>query len=635
MNEHEIRELLGDVRAGRLSRRAFVRAMVGLGLTAPLAGQMLAGAGVRPGADAPGLHALEAGRRRPAQDARVGRAGPAQSPDRGRSQGLERVRHFLRVARGVRSRGQPACRCWPRRYPALQNGGVAKDGTTVTWKLKRGVQWHDGKPFTAQDVVFNWEYAADPATGSPWFGVYKNVKQIEALDSHTVKCVFTQPTPYWLTTGMLIPRHIFEPYKGAKSREAPNNLKPVGTGPYRFVDFKPGDLLKAEINPDYHVANRPFFDTLEVKGGGDAVSAARAVLQTGEYDYASEIGNVEDDVLQRLEQGGKGKVAIAFGGRITHVQLNQSDPWTEVDGERSSVKSVHPFLTDPAVNGALALLVDRAAIQEQILGRLGQVAPNFDQLPRALPLEEHPVGVQHRQGQRSSSTPADGSGAPTVSARRTASASRCCSRPSPTRRPRGSRPSSSRPPGKAGIEMELKSVVASSYYSSDPANPDTYTHFYADLQLMTYLMGPPDPERLMRVFTSADVASKENNWQRFNVWRFRNEEYDRLYKQAETEVDPVKRAALFIRMNDLVVQSGIVIPIALTRQGVGRVEAAAGGRAQSLRGRLLEPALLVPRRLARGQETPRALYPEQHSEAVSRGTVRLGHLTVRGEMTAG
>jgi peptide/nickel transport system substrate-binding protein len=80
---------------------------------------------------------------------------------------------------------------------------------------------------------------------------------------------------------------------------------------------------------------------------------------------------------------------------------------------------------------------------------------------------------------------------------------------------------------------------------------------------MTYLMGPPDPERLMRVFTSGDVATKENKWQRFNVWRWRNDEYDRLYRAAETEVDPVKRAALFIRMNDLVIQSGIVIPIAL------------------------------------------------------------------------
>jgi len=116
---------------------------------------------------------------------------------------------------------------------------------------------------------------------------------------------------------------------------------------------------------------------------------------------------------------------------------------------------------------------------------------------------------------------------------------------------------------KAGIEIELKTVTPSSFYSSDPANPDTYTHFYADLQLMTYVMGPPDPERLMRVFTSWEIASKQNNWQKFNVWRWRNEEYDRLYKAGETEMDPVKRAALFIRMNDLVVQNGIVVPLVL------------------------------------------------------------------------
>jgi peptide/nickel transport system substrate-binding protein len=108
-----------------------------------------------------------------------------------------------------------------------------------------------------------------------------------------------------------------------------------------------------------------------------------------------------------------------------------------------------------------------------------------------------------------------------------------------------------------------RDVAVTSFYSSDPANPDTYTHFYSDLQLATYVMGPPDPALLMRVFISDAVATRENKWQRFNVWRWRNEEYDRLYKAAETEMGPVKRAALFIRMNDLVVQSGIVVPIVL------------------------------------------------------------------------
>src|SRR5262249_14028669 len=208
------------------------------------------------------------------------------------------------------------------------------------------------------------------------------VKRIEGLDTHTVKVTFTQPTPYWIVTGALLPKHGFEPYKGANSREAPNNNKPVGTGPYRFVDFRPGDVLKAEINPHYHQTNRPFFDTVELKGGGDAVSAARAVLQTGEFDFAGEVASVEDDVLQRLEAtGGKGRVSAGFGGRILHIALNQSDPWTEVDGERASAKTTHPFLTDPAVRGALALLVDRASIQEQIYGRTGRATANFITAP--------------------------------------------------------------------------------------------------------------------------------------------------------------------------------------------------------------------------------------------------------------
>ena len=90
-----------------------------------------------------------------------------------------------------------------------------------------------------------------------------------------------------------------------------------------------------------------------MKGGGDAASAARAVIQTGEYDYAWNI-QVEDDILSRMEQGGKGRINIALAGNIEHIELNITDPWTEVDGERSSIKSKHPFLTDPAVRQALA-----------------------------------------------------------------------------------------------------------------------------------------------------------------------------------------------------------------------------------------------------------------------------------------
>ena len=82
---------------------------------------------------------------------------------------------------------------------------------------------------------------------------------------------------------------------------------------------------------------------------------------------------------------------------------------------------------------------------------------------------------------------------------------------------------------KAGIEVELKTVPASVFFSSDVGNPDTYTKFYADLQMFTTTMTQPDPRDFMRQFLSSEVASKANKWQGRNITRWQNAEYDALY----------------------------------------------------------------------------------------------------------
>jgi len=384
MDEHEIRKLLEQVKAGRVSRRSFVQTMVGLGLIAPMAAQLLPGTGVAQG------QPKSAGFT-PTKRGGGGRLfllwwqaptllNPHISVGTTNSDGL---RIFYEPLASFDPDGN-LVPVLANEIPSDRNGGVDKDGRSVVWKLKKGVAWHDGQPFTADDVIFTWEYAVDPATAAASIGSYSEIEKVEKLDNLTVKVFFNKPTPFWADPfcgrRTIIPKHLFEAYKGAKSREAPTNLKPVGTGPYRYVDFKPADSIRAELNPNYHVPNRPFFDTLELKGGGDAVSAARAVLQTGEYDYAWNL-QVEDDVLNRLERGGRGRVDIVTSGNIEHIQCNFTDPWKEVDGERSSVKAPHPLLTDPAVRQALNLLVDRASIQENVYGRTGVVTANYLNLP--------------------------------------------------------------------------------------------------------------------------------------------------------------------------------------------------------------------------------------------------------------
>ena len=563
MDERELRSMIEEVRTGRVSRRHFVQAMIGLGLTAPLAAQMLASTGV--------AHAQS-------------KATVYKPTKRGGGGALKTLwwqgatllnPHFAVGTKdqdGSRIFYEPLASWDPdgnlapvlaAEVPTLQNGAVAKDGKSVTWHLKKGVAWHDGKPFTADDYVFTWEYVADPATASTNIQTYKDIK-VEKLDSHTIRVVFQRPTPFWADAfcgvrGMVLPKHLFEAYKGGKSREAPTNLKPVGTGPYKFVDFKPGDMVRGELNSNYHMPNRPFFDTIEIKGGGDAVSAARAVIQTGELDYAWNM-QVEDEILKRMEQGGKGHADIVATGHIEHIQLNNTDPGKEVDGERSSVKTTHPFLTDPAVRQALNLLVDRASVQEQIYGRTGIATANFLNAPERF----RSKNTRWEFNVDKANQVLDGAGwkkgADGIRAKDGVKL-KLVYQTSINAPRQKTQQIVKQVAAKAGIEMELKSVQASQYFSSDVANPDTYTHFYTDIQMYTTTMTQPDPELFMLQFTSWEVASKDNKWQLRNITRWRNEEYDKLYRAGETEMDPVKRAALFIKMNDLVIQNVVVIPV--------------------------------------------------------------------------
>jgi peptide/nickel transport system substrate-binding protein len=562
MNEAQLRALIAMVKAGKLSRRAFVRRMAGLGLSAPLATQLLAFAG-----------AARAQSKSDYKPTRRGGGGALkllwwQAPT------------LLNPHFAIGTKDQEASRifyeplaAWDpegnlvpilaAQIPDLENEGLARDGMTVTWKLKPGVQWHDGRPFTADDVLFNWQYASDPDTATVTIGSYKDIT-VEKLDPLTVRVRFQKPTPYWANAfvgvyGMLLPKHLFEAYKGDKSREAPANLKPVGTGPYRFVAFNPGDIVKGELNPTYHGPNRPHFDTIEMKGGGDAVSAARAVLQTGEYDYAWNL-QVEDEILQRLEKGGRGHVEITATGDIEHLQLNTTDPWTEVDGEFSSIKTTHPLLADAAVREALAVLVDRRSVQSHIYGRTGVATGNFlnnpprfrsqnttwehniekgNQLLEAAGWKRGPDGVRMKDGKRLKLLYQTSINAPRQKTQ--AIVKQACQ--------------------KAGIEVELKSVTASVYFSSDVANPDTYSKFHSDLQMYNTTMPQPDPEILMNQFLSWEIASKANKWQGRNITRWRSEDYDKTYRAAQTELDLFKRVLLFIRMNDLVCADRAVIPI--------------------------------------------------------------------------
>ncbi len=560
MKESDLRLLIENVRVGKLARRSFIARLAAVGLPAPMAAQLLSHSGI-----------VQA---QPATNYKPTRRGGGGALRALWWQGATLLNpHF---ASG--NKDQEAARVFyeplavydndgilvpvlAAEIPTVANGGLAADGKSVTWKLKRGVTWHDGQAFTVDDCIFNWEFARDPATAATTIGSFIDFKA-ERIDSHTLRLVFDKPTPFWaraLATELMIPKHLFAPYLGAKSRDAPNNLKPVGTGPYRFVEFKPGDMLRATINTSYHMPNRPFFDTIEIKGGGDATSAARAVLQTGEYDYAWNL-QVEDEVLKRMEDTGKGKVRITPAADIEFLQLNMTDPWTEVDGERASIKSHHFAFSELAVRQAIALLTDRQGMQDFIYGRTGVATPNYLNAParyrspnmkfefninKANALLEGAGwkkgadGIREKGGRKMKFV--FQTSVNSIRQKEQAVIKQAC--------------------GKAGIDVELKSVSGSVFFSSDMANPDTNSKFWCDMQMFTALGGAPDPSLFMNRFSRTQISTRANKWQGRNMARWHSDAYEKLYTAQESELDPVKRAAIFIAMNDLVIGEVAVIPL--------------------------------------------------------------------------
>ena len=571
MNEQAIRGLVEQLRQGRLQRREALARLVAAGLSVPMASVLLMNTAT----------------------AQVAGTPPDYKPTRRGGGGALRLLywqgptllnpHFATGAKdndGCRLFHEPLA-IWDAdghlqpvlaaEIPSRENGGLSADGKTVIWKLKRGVTWHDGAPFSADDVVFNAQYASDPATAATTIGVYQGLK-VEKVDPHTVRVVFDKPTPFWpqiFAITQLIPRHLHAPFIGAKSREAPANLKPVGTGPYRFVDFKPGDLLRGALNPNYHMALRPHFDTVELKGGGDAVSAARAVLQTGEYDFAWNL-LVEDEVLKRMEASGKGRVVSHLGSSVEFVQMNYCDPATEIDGERSHPKSRHPVLSDPAVRQAIVLLLDRVNIQAVLWGRGGAATANLINSPARFrspngrmefSIDKANAVLDAAGWKRGGGGGGGGAGGGVGAVReKDGRKLRFVFQTSVNGIRQKTQAILKQSCQKAGIELELKAVTAAVFFSSDAGNPDTAAKFGADLQ-MYGISGGVDPERGMDAYVSWELASKANQWQGRNISRWRSEAFDAAYRAAEAELDPAKRAALFIRMNDLLAADQHVVAL--------------------------------------------------------------------------
>lgn len=447
--------------------------------------------------------------------------------------------------------------------PSLDNGGLSQDNRTVTWKLRQGVKWSDGTPFTAEDVIFTYDFISNPDTGSTSAEFYGGIDTVEAIDPQTARITFSQPTASWSqafvgTSGMILPKHIFQEHVGAKARSAPGNTQPVGTGPYRATEFKAGNIIIYEPNPNFR-GDQPFFDRIELKGGGDAVSAGRAVLQTGGADFGWNI-QAEPAVIQSLEAGGKGRMEYVFKPLMERILINFSDPNQDVDGQRSHADTSHPFLTDKRVRQAISLAIDRDTIVKQLYGPAGQVATNFIVAPQKYvsPNTRYEFNLDKAKALLDEAGWVDSNGNGIRDQNGVEMNLLFQTSVNPVRQK--TQEVVKQNLAALGMQVELKSVDPSIYFG-DPANPDSANTFYADLQMFAFDSETPEPDSYMNLYACEAIAQKENQWSKENISRYCNSEYDQLLTQLRSELDPDKRQQFFIQMNDLLIEDVAVIPL--------------------------------------------------------------------------
>ncbi|MEL6532810.1 MAG: peptide ABC transporter substrate-binding protein [Pseudomonadota bacterium] len=468
--------------------------------------------------------------------------------------------------------------------PTVENGGISEDLTTITWSLREGVLWSDGTPFTAADAVFTWEYCTHPEGGCAQTQYFEGVTSVEALDDLTVQITFDAPTPFPYTAlvgseSPIIQAAQFADCLGARAPECTEaNFGPIGTGPFVVTDFRPNDVIEFVANENFRFEDRPYFASITFKGGGDATASARSVLETGEFDYAWNL-QIDPTVLAEMEAQGNGTVVTAFGTSVERIMINQTNPDPELGELRATVEGgPHPFLTNQTVTEAMSMAIDRALLVEIGYGAGGRPTCNVLPAP-ALYASTANDGclVQDIEGANAMldeagivDTDGDGvrelDGVPLSILYQTST-------------------NAVRQDTQAlvkqwweeiGIETELRNIDASVFFGGDPSSPDTFQKFFADVEMYTNNFAGVDPQAYMAQWNCDNMPSPASQWQGGNMQRFCNDAYEALIDEMAATAALDERGRIAREMNDLLVQTGSIIPL-IHRGGVSAHANSLGG----------------------------------------------------------
>jgi peptide/nickel transport system substrate-binding protein len=468
--------------------------------------------------------------------------------------------------------------------PTVANGGVSADLTSITWNITPGLKWSDGTPFTSADVKFTAEYCMHPEGGCAQGAKFDGVESVEAIDDLTVKVTFDapKPNPYGPFVGgesPIIQAAQFADCLGAKAPECTEaNFNPIGTGPFKVIEFRPNDVITMEANENYRDASKPAFATLTFKGGGDAAAAGRAVLETGEYDYAWNL-QLAPDVIAKMEEAGKGVAIAGFGPLVERLEMNLTNPSPDLPPEtRATVAEPHPFLSDFKVRKALSMAIDRGLLTEVGYGKAGTPTCNLVPAPALYNSDNTECLTQDLDGAKAllddaGWTDSDGDGTRDKDGVKLAILYQTS-----TNAVRQDFQALIKDWwGQIGVEVELRNLDGSVFFGGDPGSPDTFQKFYADVEMYANTFNGTDPQSYLSAYRCGNEPKPSSQWQGENINRFCDPAYDALLDELAMTGDLEKRGEIGRRLNDMVTKDTMTIVPLVNRARVSAHSNSLGG----------------------------------------------------------
>lgn len=452
--------------------------------------------------------------------------------------------------------------------PTLENGGVSKDLKSITWKLRPDLKWSDGTPVTASDVVFTANYCMNPKGGCAQLSAFEGVTKVEALDNLTVRIVFNSPTavPYGPLVGSSSPIIQAKQFADCVAEKAPTcteaNFNPIGTGPFVVTSFKPNDAIEMKANQNYRDPAKPAFDSVYLKGGGDALGAARAVLQTGEFDYSYDL-RVAPNVLKKMAETGKGKLIVDFGAQVEILLVNLTDASPSLPpDDRSTLKHLNPILGDVRVRRALSMAIDRGTLVKVGYGFMGKATCDLVPAPADFAagntdcLNRDVEGAKELLDQAGWKVGSDGI------REKDGTKLKLVFQTSTNTVRQQFQAIMKQWWGEIGVDVELRNIDSAIYFGSDPGSPDTYVKFYADLEMYADYFSGTDPGRYVTNNSCNQIPQPNNQWQGTNITRFCDERYDALVKELAKTADVEKRGAIVKQLNNILTKdSSVILPL--------------------------------------------------------------------------